>query len=111
MASNAYEDTVGTSTVRWPRVYNPVIGLGCPSELGGCGAAPGKLCTREASWNERMKLGRRVLPGGRVEKRCPCRARIKLVQPGLWPDFPDEPPAPRKAESSAEPVVNLDESA
>lgn len=104
MASNTYEDTVGRTTVRWPRVYNPVIGLRCPSELGGCGAVPGDLCTRAGGWNELLRRGRRQLPDGRVEKACPCAARIRQVQPGLWPDFTDEPPAPRAAETPTEPV-------
>lgn len=105
MTSNApgstYEDTVGTTTVRWPRVYNPVIGLGCPVELGGCGAIPGNLCTRAASLVEEARRGLR-----RVNKRCPCAARIKLASPGLWPELP-EPPTPRPAESGAEPVESV----
>lgn len=109
MASNApestYEDTVGQSTVRWPRVYNPVIGLRCLAELGGCGAAPGELCTREPGSRERVGHGRATWRDGRVEKACPCRARIMQASAGLWPDIVDpEPPAPRATEMGAEPV-------
>lgn len=104
MASNApedtYEDTVGKTTVRWPRVYNPVIGLACPSELGGCGAAAGNLCTRPAECLE-LRWGKDT--DGRVEKACPCRVRILQASPGLWPDFVDPPPAPRAVETRAEP--------
>ena len=82
MASELYEDQVGSSARRWPPAYDMVIGLRCLPVMGGCGAGVGDQCVNPIT--------------GRYRKM-PCMGRHRSA--GM--------PAPHAAENHVEQALAL----